>query len=112
MSCLLLEATQALFYHIPLIQSILGGGPLGHPKIYINLVGVATQHTCFFPPLKPFLFLYIDRTGPAWTSCLRVCNYPLLSKPFIDLNGPSCYIVIGKFLPFSHHFIDSVHLFF
>jgi NADH dehydrogenase (ubiquinone) Fe-S protein 6 len=34
--------------HIPLIQSILGGGPLGHPKVYINLVGVSAKH--IFPP--------------------------------------------------------------
>ena len=37
-----------LFCYIPLIQFILGGGPLGHPKIYINLVGVAMQQNICF----------------------------------------------------------------
>ena len=70
------------FHHLPFI---LGGGPLGHPKIYINLVGVATQQNlCFFS--RPCSFI-IDRTGSAWTSCMRVCKFYCYSLGlFIQLN--------------------------
>ena len=58
-SCLLSPVT------IPLIQFILGGGPLGHPKIYINLVGVAANHMFLSPPQsKPCPYI-IDLTGSA-----------------------------------------------
>ena len=67
-----------LFLFLLLLHStntfILGGGPLGHPKIYINLVGVATHQKIFFqyvflpPPPKLTLFFFVligqDRPGP------------------------------------------------
>ena len=63
------------FCHIPPIQ-FLGGGPLGHPKIYINLVGICyyiAKHM-FFSETDLVLLCY-DRPGSARISCLRVCKF-------------------------------------
>jgi hypothetical protein len=51
------------FCHIPPMQ-FLGGGPLGHPKIYINLVGICytAKHMFFLNSPCSFMF-WSDRIG-------------------------------------------------
>jgi hypothetical protein len=65
-------------YHTPPIPFILGGGPLGHPKIYINLVSTVATHQnicfsiCF--PSPPNLTLFLigqDRPGPRACGCVN-----------------------------------------
>jgi NADH dehydrogenase (ubiquinone) Fe-S protein 6 len=64
---------------------LIGGGPLGHPKIYINLVSYAAKKKQTYVFFFSFCSYYIDRTGSAWTSCLRVCDiYCYLRLFFID----------------------------